>query len=178
MFLTATALVAAKDCSLGKNLPVSGVLIVRDSQGLFNLGSAPDISVAIERCITELFQGFDLSLLNEKLRPLIPSDLSPDRPSKLRSTPEKQYEYEYSLALRSGTGIVPANVLDHGAEFDPGNIFRSSHCFSSDTITQYLKILKSNKKNLYLRDVSFFGLFRERRTLVLFPDRNRHSSRL
>jgi ribosomal protein S12 methylthiotransferase accessory factor len=146
-----------KDCTLGKNLPVAGVLIVRDSQGLFNLGSAPDLSIAIERCITELFQGFDLSILDEKLKPLFTTDSSRDRLSKVFSTREKQNEYEYFRALRSGTGTVPANVLDHSAAFDPSNIFRSSHCFSSTTLNHYFQILASNQSKLYLRDVSYLG---------------------
>lgn len=47
-----------KDCSLGIGLPVLGVLVIDEQNGKynFNLGSALDSGVALERCLTELYQ--------------------------------------------------------------------------------------------------------------------------
>lgn len=47
-----------KDCSLGIGLPVIGVLVIDEKRGKynFNLGSALNPGIALERCITELYQ--------------------------------------------------------------------------------------------------------------------------
>jgi len=47
-----------KDCSLGIGIPVLGVLVVDEEKGKynFNLGSALNPGVALERCLTELYQ--------------------------------------------------------------------------------------------------------------------------
>lgn len=47
-----------KDCSLGKGIPVLGVLVIDEDMGKynFNLGSALNPGVALERCLTELYQ--------------------------------------------------------------------------------------------------------------------------
>lgn len=47
-----------KDCSLGIGIPVIGTLIIDEKKGkyTFNLGSALNPGIALERCLTELYQ--------------------------------------------------------------------------------------------------------------------------
>lgn len=53
------------DCSLGGRLPVIGVLILDPSMTkyYFKLGADADVDIALQRCITEIFQGtsFDIN---------------------------------------------------------------------------------------------------------------------
>ena len=53
--------VTVTDCSLGRGLPVAGVRITDLEQGTFaiKLGSHPSFAVAVERALTESFQGWD-----------------------------------------------------------------------------------------------------------------------
>lgn len=47
-----------KDCSLGMGIPTLGVLVIDEDRGKynFNLGSALNPDMALERCLTELYQ--------------------------------------------------------------------------------------------------------------------------
>lgn len=49
------------DCSLGKKLPVVGLLLVNKHSGLYklNFGSHISFNIAVERCLTEILQGYD-----------------------------------------------------------------------------------------------------------------------
>ena len=53
------------DCSLGGKIPVVGVLVFNPSKSkyLFKLGADPCLDIALQRCITEIFQGvsFDIN---------------------------------------------------------------------------------------------------------------------
>jgi ribosomal protein S12 methylthiotransferase accessory factor len=49
--------VAVHDCSLGGKYPVVGLFMEYAGSTHFNLGSAPDFILALERCFTEIFQG-------------------------------------------------------------------------------------------------------------------------
>jgi ribosomal protein S12 methylthiotransferase accessory factor len=51
--------VFARDCSLGMGLPVAGVVLVSPDVHRFTLklGADPNLDIALERCLTELYQG-------------------------------------------------------------------------------------------------------------------------
>jgi len=59
-----------KDCSLGQNLPVIGLLVEDKEKGLydFHLGADPSPITALERCLTEMLQGgdFQFKRLNDR----------------------------------------------------------------------------------------------------------------
>lgn len=53
--------ILVKDCSLGKGLPVCAVVLVDYEQQRYcvNFGAHPHVPIAVERCLTELLQGYD-----------------------------------------------------------------------------------------------------------------------
>ncbi len=48
-----------KDCSLGLGFPVIGTVVIFKDKNkyAFKFGSDPDMAIALERCLTEFFQG-------------------------------------------------------------------------------------------------------------------------
>ncbi len=60
--------VLVKDCSMGRKLPVCASIIIDKQKQTYmvHLGSHPDLGIAIERTITESFQGRSLHMLNNE----------------------------------------------------------------------------------------------------------------
>lgn len=69
-----------KDCSLGGKFPVIGGILVDRDEGtiLSSFGCHPNLKVAIERTITELFQGRELGRIEDMLPPSINKSLISD----------------------------------------------------------------------------------------------------
>ena len=59
--------VIVKDCSLGIGLPVLSVILidVKSNKYTIKFGSEPNPNIAIERCLTELLQGADITQINK-----------------------------------------------------------------------------------------------------------------
>lgn len=68
--------VLVKDCSLGQGLPVCAVVLIdREKQRYCaNFGCHPHLPVAIERCLTELLQGYDPASRAQNDSHLLPFD--------------------------------------------------------------------------------------------------------
>lgn len=58
--------VIVKDCSLGKGFPVVACIIINKKLGRFfvKFGAQPNMDIAIERCLTETFQGRNLDKID------------------------------------------------------------------------------------------------------------------
>lgn len=54
--------VIIKDCSIGKRFPVVAIVLIDDEQNRYavNFGADPDLSIALHRCITEVYQGGEI----------------------------------------------------------------------------------------------------------------------
>jgi ribosomal protein S12 methylthiotransferase accessory factor len=147
--------VFVKDCSLHGILPVAGVLIAKDGRAVFNLGASPDFSIAVERCFTEMFQGSDLQLIENKLRPIAPLDF--DNADRYFAGEKRRSQYQYYLSLRAGMGIVHPSVFDHSQPFNSESLSRSDSLISKNCLRTLLKIARRLGRDLYIRDVSFLG---------------------
>ena len=94
-----------KDCSLGLNLPVIGVLLIDINRHkyTFHLGSDPSPITSIERCLTEIYQG------GSKLK------LCDFYFSKMPFDNEEFYvnnkHRNYNKTIRNGTGIWPMSIF-------------------------------------------------------------------
>jgi ribosomal protein S12 methylthiotransferase accessory factor len=147
--------VFVKDCSLDGTLPVAGVLIVKDGKAQFNLGASPDFSIAVERCFTEMFQGCDLKLIKNKLKPVAPLDS--ENVDRYLSDKHRRLQYQYYLSLTSAAGIVHPAVFDHSRPFHPGKLFQSDSLISKDCLRAMLEVVHKSGHEVYVRDVSFLG---------------------
>jgi ribosomal protein S12 methylthiotransferase accessory factor len=147
--------VLVKDCSLKGKVPVAGVLIQKDGKALFNLGASPEFSIAVERCITELFQGVHFSQMEQLLKPIIINDK--DNTVLPFSSEEKRQEYIYLQNLKTGKANVNRQVFDHSEPFRESSLFFESDLTNGAVLKKLLDTALSFDTDILIRDVSFLG---------------------
>lgn len=140
--------VIIKDCSLGKNLPVIGVLIIDKNNGKynFNLGSSLNPEVALERCMTEIYQnprGINWLDLNLEIDSEIISD-------------ENSY-VNGNLIFNCSNGYWPISLFYS----TPDYLFNGLNNNLNISDIEDMEFIKNKIKELgfdmYIRDVSFLG---------------------
>ncbi|MCC8170781.1 MAG: YcaO-like family protein [Parabacteroides sp.] len=146
--------VVIKDASCGIGLPVVGLLIIdRTSRKYhFHLGSDPSIITALERCLTEIYQGASHAIrlkfadIPEKDYFIDPSTGSLDM---------RLLKEEFLLSMKNGTGKWPMYILDDNPDF--GGIYKNQSDSDEEDLNYLLKIIRESGFNLYVRDVSTYG---------------------
>lgn len=98
------------DCSLGGKLPVIGTLVFDPSMTkyYFKLGSDADVDIALQRCITEVFQGNSFDL-NFRMRM---NDILAQEPDEDDFWYGDNRKYEHTKAEIDGTGCLPRAFLN------------------------------------------------------------------
>jgi len=138
--------VEIKDCSLGI-FPVIGVLIKNNDKYLFTMASDSNINIAIQRCITELFQG--LSSKKEIIRKMKPINNNYDLYNK------EEIEINWFKCYTSNNGIHPIEIFNSDEIINytmlPFDNTLSSNKKSLDYLT---KILSSNNYEIYYNKYS------------------------
>lgn len=131
-----------KDCSLGKGLPVIGLLIINHKNNTYNFKLGADFvpAIALERCLTEVYQsrrGFiGLSLLNR----------------------ETTNDYErYSKMLQNGTGNWPESIFYATPSYHFSGFDESLGLSNSVDLKYGCKLISDLGSNLYIRDNSYLG---------------------
>lgn len=135
-----------KDCFPITNLPVLCIIVIdRKNKGYFvKFGAHPIFEIALERCITELFQGQNLDAFY-----LIPFEYFNDLDKKVTT------EENVLSIFSTGRGIYPINIFYH-SNFSDCDKWRNFSC--NDEILRYLLgLLKVGNFRLLIRDVSFYG---------------------
>lgn len=132
------------DCSLGKRLPVIGLLVEKDGKYHIHFGADPSPITALERCLTETFQGRGMDNL-----PLFLPLQETDSRTILFENARKEFI--------DSTGQVPAWVIEE----------KSSWCFNEfeypvsisdeSDLEYYLDILSSLNKKLFVKNTDFLG---------------------
>lgn len=139
-----------KDCSLGIGLPVIGLLTIDRKNNSYNFKLGADFvpHVALERCVTELYQSKAGSIMLPLLRAKEP----------ILDDAESLLEKEYLKIIRNGTGHWPIELWGgepsysfNGFSKNQGLDDKSDLRHGIDLITNVLKT------NLYIRDNSFLG---------------------
>jgi len=151
--------IMVKDCSLGRDFPVVGVIGVNMVTGRYRLaiGSHPVFDYALQRTLAELYQGFgeeEISELGKEMKlgndPFAESDTRVDRDVK------RTVNYMDQFTGRKGE--IPEGIFykEPTYEFKPWDTFSNSSSYEED-----LKILKtlviSNGSNIYVKDLSFLN---------------------
>ena len=144
--------IVVKDCSLGEGLPVVGVVIFMPRSGRYTVrfGASAFWQIALERCLTELFQG-----LRAGQEPV-------SVPLNLERSPEGESRHEHwgRMLKYSSGGQFPSELLQssaavsHGLDgfLEPGN-------HSQKEVLSFLwRIVKQRKLDIFIRDVSFSEL--------------------
>lgn len=133
-----------KDCSLGGELPVVGVIFInRDEQNYFvKFGAHPTFEIAAERTLTELLQGQDVRNMRGVW------DFS------FKSSVEDEHKNLVNIFV-DGCGWYPPEFFKTTPtyKFHP---FKDVSKMTNKEMLQYLvDLLKNNGYDVYVRDVSF-----------------------
>ena len=143
--------VIIKDCTLGGVYPVIGVLLLNKSRTRyqFRLGSESVFSIALERCLTEIFQGHDIhSFVTDAMLP-IDYNFSNDQIS---------IKENLMKISKNGTGQFPMSIFfNEKSDSIYKNAFLTDLENNKQSYEHLLRILKCNDFKLYVRNLSFSG---------------------
>ena len=131
--------IIVKDCTFNNIFPVMGLIIIdiKTKKFVVNLGSDPDIRIALQRCLTEVFQG----------------DINLDFKSNCISFKNTSYEKEFNKQLINSSGNWKVQILNKSGYSEP-----KIKNFSSikDKYNYYIDLFKKlNISSVYIRDCSF-----------------------
>jgi ribosomal protein S12 methylthiotransferase accessory factor len=137
-----------KDCSLGKDYPVIGVLI-KNSENCyaFHLGADPSPVTALERCFTEMFQGGAICFQSiEELNNNLPFNLETDF-----------WKKNLSLTIKAYAGQWPPSILGDNPSCEFTGFEHPDSVSDHDDLMYLLNILKNENREVLVRDNSFLG---------------------
>jgi ribosomal protein S12 methylthiotransferase accessory factor len=136
--------ISIRDCSLGHNYPVIALILIdRKSQNyIVNFGSHIDLSIALERAITEAFQGRNLDLINNHYcygdKPITVSD-------------------NIANLLKSASGIYPDNFFSNNYSYKFDNLEYIEYSCNIESLKNLKIIIYNNNFDIFVRDCSFAG---------------------
>lgn len=139
-----------KDCSLGLGLPVIGIMVIDSVNGKynFNLGSSLNPDIALERCLTEIYQN-PIGIYWNEIRMEKYSDIS-----------QHSEDFEYingNNIFTNGTGYWPINLFENRVSYEFESLNYCLNYSDFDDICFVESIIKNMGYNIYIRDVSFLG---------------------
>ncbi|MGC8691120.1 MAG: YcaO-like family protein [Caldisericum sp.] len=137
--------ITVKDCSLGINLPVIGLILVdtKSKKYIIKFGAHPIPQIALERCLTELVQGRSL-LKFDGLSYFIPHKLY-----------DNEFSWRIQKILKEGTGEYPFSFFREGSykfEYHPMMYHKNI-----DLLNYLVKLVWNLDKSILVRSNSYFG---------------------
>lgn len=129
----------AKDATLGGVLPVVAIIIENSEKTKIGIsfGSDPDFEIALQRCITELFQG--------------KSDLSIDTASLKNHTAEQPI-----ASIFNNPHLLYAKLVDNVGVSSFQTAFRVCR-HNRDYLSYQMDIIRRLGKKIFIHDFSIFG---------------------
>ncbi|MCX8131582.1 MAG: YcaO-like family protein [Clostridia bacterium] len=165
--------VMIKDCSLGGCFPVIGtVLIDNENKGVLRYGSDPNIDIALERCLTESFQG---TLDKRYPKQRIPIKLSHKQfqgPPFFDSA--KNRLFQFVRCVKNGSSEIPVNMLVSSFAKGLPAGFADRVNTSREAFEFVVRRIHDLGGKIFIRDVSFlsfpsFHVFVEGMSNALIP---------
>jgi ribosomal protein S12 methylthiotransferase accessory factor len=140
--------IIVKDCSLGKGLPVVGIIVIlkEANKYSFTLGSDPNFNIALERCLTEYFQGREIYDNNF----LVPINI-------LQAKKEISYFDDMRWILIMGMGHFPDSIFDTDFSYEFSGFSEQNFITQRERLDFLTDLIEKMSYNIYLRDVSFLG---------------------
>lgn len=139
------------NCSLGGKFPVAGFLIVKpDSlRGKFALGCDYDLEIALQRCVTELFQGKNsMTALRYNMHSIFDMMWSDDADSFVDQTES------YFAALRDWQGAIPQVLF---TDFEDSDLAPFTKVSTNKEAYKLCVSCLGTQHQLLVRNVSFLG---------------------
>lgn len=131
-----------KDCSLNEGYPVVGLLLIdrKHSKYVFHVGVDLSPTIALERCFTEIFQGFSEDIFQD-----------------IDFSEEIDIPTECARTIKNGRGRWYKELFFKENSY-PASIPERNNSFTEkDDLKRLLEIVKKKFQNIYVRDVSFLG---------------------
>jgi ribosomal protein S12 methylthiotransferase accessory factor len=140
-----------KDCSMGEGLPVIGLLLVDQSRSryTFRIGADPCPAIALERCLTEIYQG-DPSIKYTNFDHLA-------RREQSDGLPDIRFRLNYYMTIRSGTGLWPENIFDRIPSYPFCGFLHNNAMTDREDLCWLVQMLLDRGRELFVRDVSYLG---------------------
>lgn len=139
-----------KDMSLGKGLPVVGLILTNTNNGttMFRLGSDQNPIIALERCFTETYQGRLES--NAKFLDYSNVDSSSMDDIRFRNN-------QYLKNLKNGSGYYPFNIFMDKPTYKFQYPLFHKYNNTADGLKAAIDFLHKNNYDVLIRDNSFLG---------------------
>lgn len=140
------------DCSLGKGLPVVclGIFDVKTQRYRLQYGAHPKMSIALERCLTELLQGYDLKDMDDDS--IMMSYFCTEDQNKATSL--SNYFNRFIL----GNGNAPDSFFYKKSSWDFIDWSLDEDYSNLNGVRYILRICKSLGSDVYIRDNGFLGI--------------------
>ncbi len=151
-----------KDASIGKNLPVVCTVLIHEDKNIMTLswGSHPTLAVAIERTLTEIFQGKELKaeILKNDVSFISRKDFKKKYKNNLGNIAELDLQ---SLVIFEMNDYIKKQFIINKSdfEFNQNTWIKESDDYTNKDLLKFLVkgVQKISNKNIYVRDVSFLG---------------------
>lgn len=144
--------VLIKDASLGKNYPVLAVCLINQDTHSYvvNFGAHPVFKIALERCLTEMFQFMNLNTVKSTRHKKMTKWSSFER--------ETHSIRNWTSLLRDDTGTIPTAFFagESSWDFEPWG-FYENYSNKKGMQQQICNFLNNNVKDIFIRDFSFLG---------------------
>ncbi|MBO4697703.1 MAG: YcaO-like family protein [Lachnospiraceae bacterium] len=136
-----------RDCSLGIGLPVIGLLLFNEKgEHTFHLGADPRAHVALERCLTEIFQGSE-----EDIAERFTAETLPYPETK---TEKNLYCRQFSDSTIRGTGLWPSSLLNEQPSYPFEGLFPAGNSDEEDFSLLSSRLAELGYR-LFIRDCSY-----------------------
>lgn len=136
--------VEVKDCSLGKDFPVLGLLLIDRANNRYTFRLGADLSpvIALQRCFTEAFQGADAS--ERYLQPIMLDD-------------GWDIQVEHNQSVVNGLGRFPRQLFYTKSSWEFRGFQMEGQATHKDDLMYIKQWLEKDGYTLYVRDNSFLG---------------------
>lgn len=139
--------VEIRDCSLGLSLPVIGLILgKKDGRTAFHLGADSSPITALERCLTELYQGDHAS--NEQ------------RYFRLETSDRKEsvfWLHQMALQIESGFACWPDSVWSTKSSYTFDGFVHPVSISDQEDFYYFMHLIRRNHFHIYIRDVGYLG---------------------
>jgi len=142
-----------KDCSLNGKYPVVGIIIYDNSKEhyLFSIGSDPDFNIALQRSLTEIFQGLTYEEIMNKMKPV-----HNDYHKLKKEFGNKFFNENWLKCYTANNGIHPIQLFTPSKTVHLNDLPFSSFKDNKLALQYVYNIIKANNLKIYVKDYSFF----------------------
>ena len=143
--------VLVKDCSLGVGFPVVAVLLIdyENQKYMANLGSHPRFEIALERCITEMFQFYESgsSYLHRK------------KMSRWNEVPDSVLNSakNWVSLLKDDVGFLSDSFFAGDPEWEFSPWHRADGYTNRQGVNEQIKIFSEFSDDIFIRNNSYLG---------------------